>query len=101
MRDLGDTAMKYFALAFALCSFGATLIGCGGGGGGGGGGGNPTTVQIENKQTSITVNTKFTFTAQTIHNHHNPQGVTRTLTPANSQGTRSKIVNHQSVQSED
>ena len=39
--------MKQFALAFALCSFGAILAGCGGGGGGGGpapggGGGNPS-----------------------------------------------------------
>ena len=93
--------MKYFALAFALCSFGATLIGCGGGGGGGGGGGNPTAVQIENKQTSITVNTKFTFTAQTIHNHHNPQGVTWTLTPANGEGTISNVVNSGSVSSVD
>src|SRR5260370_26669005 len=101
MRDLGDTAMKFFALAFALCWFGATLIGWGGGGGGGGGGGNPTTVQIENKQTSITVNTKFTLTAQTIHNHHNPQGVTWTLTPANGEGTFSNVVNNGSVSSVD
>jgi hypothetical protein len=91
--------MKHFALAFALCSFGATLSGCGGGGGGGGS--NPTTVQILNKQTSIPANTKFTFNAQTFHNHHNPQGVTWTLTPANGEGALSNVVNNGSSSSVD
>src|SRR5712692_744152 len=85
--------MKHLALAFALCSFGATLTGCGGGGGGGGGGGNPTTVQILNKQTSIPAGTQFVFNAQTFHNHHNPQGVTWTLMPATGEGTLSNAVN--------
>jgi hypothetical protein len=84
--------MKHFALAFALCSFGGALTGCGGGGGGGGGG-NPTTVQILNKQTSIPGGTQFVFNAQTFHNHHNPQGVTWTLTPSTGEGTLSNTVN--------
>jgi len=90
--------MKHFALAFALCSFGATSIGCGGGGGGGGGG-NPTTVQILNKQTSIPAGTQFVFNAQTFHNHHNPQGVTWTLTPPTGEGTLSNAVNNGSSSS--
>jgi len=93
--------MKHFALAFALCTFGTILTGCKGGGGGGGGGGNPTTVQILNKQTSIPANTKFTFNAQTFHNHHNPQGVTWTLTPAAGEGTLSNVVNNASASSVD
>jgi hypothetical protein len=84
--------MKHFALAFALCSFGGALTGCGGGGGGGVGG-NPTTVQILNKQTSIPGGTQFVFNAQTFHNHHNPQGVTWTLTPSTGEGTLSNTVN--------
>src|SRR5712692_354381 len=91
--------MKHLALAFALCSFGATLTGCGGGGGGGGGGGNPTTVQILNKQTSIPAGTQFVFNAQTFHNHHNPQGVTWTLTPATGEGTLTNTVNNGSASS--
>ena len=90
--------MKHFALAFALCAFGATLTGCGGGGGGGGGG-NPTTVQILNKQTSIPAGTQLVFNAQTFHNHHNPQGVTWTLTPASGEGTLSNAVNNGSSSS--
>jgi large repetitive protein len=90
--------MKHFALAFALCSFGGALTGCGGGGGGGGGG-NPTTVQILNKQTSIPAGTQFVFNAQTFHNHHNPQGVTWTLTPATGEGTLSNAVNNGSSSS--
>jgi large repetitive protein len=90
--------MKHFALAFALCSFGGSLTGCGGGGGGGGGG-NPTTVQILNKQTSIPAGTQFVFNAQTFHNHHNPQGVTWTLTPATGEGTLSNAVNNGSSSS--
>lgn len=89
--------MKHFALAFALCSFGGTLIGCGGGGGGGGG--NPTTVQILNKQTSLPAGTQFVFNAQTFHNHHNPQGVTWTLTPATGEGALSNAVNNGSSSS--
>jgi large repetitive protein len=84
--------MKHFVLAFALCSFGGALTGCGGGGGGGGGG-NPTTVQILNKQTSIPAGTQFVFNAQTFHNHKNPQGVTWTLTPATGEGTLSNATN--------
>ncbi|HET7205318.1 MAG TPA: hypothetical protein VFI95_01945 [Terriglobales bacterium] len=92
--------MKHFALAFALCSFGATVIGIGcGGGGGGGGGGNPTTVQILNKQTSLPAGMQFVFNAQTFHNHHNPQGVTWTLTPASGEGTLSNPVNNGSSSS--
>lgn len=83
--------MKHFALAFALCSFGGALTGCGGGGGGGGG--NPTTVQILNKQTSIPAGTQFVFNAQTFHNHHNPQGVTWTITPTTGEGTLSNAIN--------
>ena len=90
--------MKHFALAFALCSFGGAVTGCGGGGGGGGGG-NPTTVQILNKQTSIPAGTQFVFNAQTFHNHHNPQGVTWTLTPATGEGTLSNAVNNGSSSS--
>lgn len=90
--------MKHFALAFALCTFGGALTGCGGGGGGGGGG-NPTTVQILNKQTSIPAGTQFVFNAQTFHNHHNPQGVTWTLTPATGEGTLSSPVNNGSSSS--
>lgn len=90
--------MKHFALAFALCSFGGALTGCGGGGGGGGGG-NPTTVQILNKQTSIPAGTQFVFNAQTFHNHHNPQGVTWTLMPAIGEGTLSNAVNNGSSSS--
>lgn len=91
--------MKHFATALALFSFGAALTGCGGGGGGGGGGGSPTTVQIINKQTSITAGTQFVFNAQTFHNHHNPQGVTWTLTPATGEGTLSNAVNNASSSS--
>ena len=90
--------MKHFVLAFALCTFGGALTGCGGGGGGGGGG-NPTTVQILNKQTSIPAGAQFVFNAQTFHNHHNPQGVTWTLTPASGEGTLSNPVNNGSSSS--
>jgi large repetitive protein len=88
--------MKHFALAFALCTFGGALTGCGGGGGGGG---NPTTVQILNKQTSIPAGSQFVFNAQTFHNHHNPQGVTWTLAPASGEGTLSNPVNNGSSSS--
>ena len=91
--------MKHFALAFALCSFAGALTGCGGGGGGGGGGGNPTTVQVLNKQTSVPAGTQFVFNAQTFHNHHNPQGVSWTLTPSTGEGTLSNAVNNGSSSS--
>ena len=91
--------MKHFATALALFSFGAALAGCGGGGGGGGGGGNPTTVQILNKQTTLSAGTQFVFNAQTFHNHHNPQGVTWSLSPATGGGTLSNAVNNGSSSS--
>lgn len=92
--------MKHFALAFALCAFGATVIGIGcGGGGGGGGGNNPTTVQILNKQTSIPAGTQFVFNAQTFHNHHNPQGVSWTVTPSSGEGMLSNATNNSSTSS--
>jgi hypothetical protein len=50
-------------------------------------------VQILNKQTSIPGGTQFVFNAQTFHNHHNPQGVTWTLTPSTGEGTLSNTVN--------
>ena len=87
--------MKNFALAFALCSFGVALMGCKGGGGGG----NPTTVQILNKQTSIPGGTQFVFNAQTFHNHHNPQGVTWTLTPSSGEGSLANTTNNGSTSS--
>ena len=89
--------MRHFALAFALCAFGSTLSGCGGGGGGGGG--NPTTVQILNKQTSIPAGTQFVFNAETFHNHHNPLGVTWTLTPSSGEGSLSNVTNGSSTSS--
>lgn len=90
--------MKNFVFALVMCLCGTALTGCGGGGGGGGGD-NPTTVQILNKQTSIPAGSQFVFNAQTFHNHHNPQGVTWTLTPASGEGTLSNPVNNGSSSS--
>jgi hypothetical protein len=98
-KGSGEIAMRHFALAFAVFTFGGVLTGCGGGGGGGGGG-TPTTVAILNKQTSIAAGSQFVFNAQTFHNHHNnPQGVTWTLMPASGQGTLSNAVNNASSSS--
>jgi hypothetical protein len=73
--------MKHFALAFALCSFGATLTGCiGGGGHGGGGQGLPTAVSVSTgNQTSLLQGQSLFITAVVMHSHTQNGSVTWSL----------------------